>query len=322
MRALMMAMAAIVALMGIAGLGGFDWASGERFRLGYSAMCSSDEECADQIPCTEDRCLNQCVHIPRDERCESSQCAIGECLGARGCRNTPVNEGGTCADDGADCTTDVCENGRCLHLPIDAQCLTNGCRAASCDPSRVFTNEDSCMVGEPLLEGAVCPDDGETCTIDFCRSDLCVHEPLADQEACRQVRPLHRLALATAAANRSLAAEIRVRARDGVTIPEAQLAKLATVAAALDDVARSLADNLARGTTCVSTRAKAAAKLKTAIPIVTAVKKKLLRARFIPPDDVPGLRSRGRQIVRDLRSLRHDLKALARMHARVPSGCR
>jgi hypothetical protein len=85
--------------------------------------CGDDEQCADDIPCTTDRCdqeLGRCRHAPDDSQCEDELYCNGAelCDPKLGCRSGPPVE---CAD--ADpCTIDTCveKTQTCSRAPRDA----------------------------------------------------------------------------------------------------------------------------------------------------------------------------------------------------------
>ncbi len=95
--------------------------------------------CADDDPCTDDRCAP-----------------------GLGCQFAAL----TC-DDGDACTTDACRPGTgCVATPLTCPAATDPCRTQRCDPSL------GC-VATPLADGTAC-DDGLACTLDRCVAGTCV----------------------------------------------------------------------------------------------------------------------------------------------------
>jgi len=105
--------------------------------------CATDEQCDDQIACTEDICGSGgvCRLTPLDARCEGEQ----RCVPGLGCRD-PSCEGASECDDGVFCNgAERCIAGQCFDADSDRDC-----------------------------------NDGDDCTRDFCNVgvDSCAHEVL------------------------------------------------------------------------------------------------------------------------------------------------
>jgi hypothetical protein len=100
-------------------------------------------------------------------------------------------------DDGNPCTIDTCENGQCVHTPIDCDYLdgwvADGSPYTACNGTDVCTYQDmvyldyECVGGNCVptetdwrtdLIGCVSCDDGNPCTIDTCVDGECVHTPI------------------------------------------------------------------------------------------------------------------------------------------------
>jgi PKD repeat protein len=97
-------------------------------------------------------------------------------------------------DDGDPCTIDTCENGTCVHTPIDCDYLDDwyedGSTYTECDGNDVCTYQDMVYLDYECVEGNCVPtetdwrtdliscqscDDGDPCTIDTCENGTCVH---------------------------------------------------------------------------------------------------------------------------------------------------
>jgi hypothetical protein len=169
-------------------------------------------DCSDGIACTADRCIDgACHHDPQDRRCGGEGCAVGACrpdapdADAAGCVELVVDDGDMCADDGMACTDDVCTTDGCLHVPIDSRCSTAGeCSQALCAPERDDRDADGCVIGPTLA----CGEDADPCTLDVCRAAACVHELVADVDACKPLTGVFRHALGLAAMTRALATDV------------------------------------------------------------------------------------------------------------------
>ena len=143
-------------------------------------------DCDDKDACSVDSCdpLSGCMHAPASEGfcaddgnpCTQDLCQNGACV------HPPVQEGLACADDGKACTTDVCSNGFCTHLPADGKaCVEDGNPCTS----------DVCKGGlcsHVASDGGICTDDGIDCTTDVCQGGLCKH-PAASGAACEDGNP-------------------------------------------------------------------------------------------------------------------------------------
>ncbi len=181
------------------------------YNIPIGECCSKDLDCADNQPCTNDKCdikagqtTGQCLHDKIPECCvstidcgDSKYCTIDSCV-----KN--ANEiSGTCAyskvqnccdtkaecDDGKTCTDDVCVNYTCIHGPdafkpnccdANADCNDgNACTIDSCDLStKLCKFVDN---GDPTCcTGASDCDDGKCTTADFCdTTNKCTHKDIA-----------------------------------------------------------------------------------------------------------------------------------------------
>ncbi len=128
------------------------------------------------------------------ELCDDGNSFDGDCCSSS-CQLVP--SGTACADDGNQCTDDVCDGfGSCSHPGLDATpcddglfcngqdtCSNGTCVGGSIDPCAGrpecddVCNEvaDNCEE----LAGVPCTDDGNQCTGDVCGGGLCIHPPVA-----------------------------------------------------------------------------------------------------------------------------------------------
>lgn len=134
--------------------------------------CTSDGECDDSNPCTDDSCVDAaCVNAANSASCDDGDpctypdtCGSGSCVpGANICGCTTD---GDCHDANA-CTTDRCDGGTCAHGAID--CFdSNPCTDDSCDPGEGCVNAPN---SDPC-------DDGDPCTHpDGCAGGACMPGP-------------------------------------------------------------------------------------------------------------------------------------------------
>lgn len=147
--------------------------------------CASNEDCADQNPCTDDICspeTHACVHPNNDAPCNDDKfCTDNDvCLGGA-CNGTPI----TCADD-ISCNIDTCneEIDDCEHENNDCNCES----AEDCDDSNPCTS-DSCEENNCQYENNAAPcDDGLHCNgSDTCGGGTCsVHagDPCSEGGEC------------------------------------------------------------------------------------------------------------------------------------------
>jgi hypothetical protein len=179
-----------------------------------SVCCTVDGDCRsdpDNNPCTDNGTVcpsnHRCTSTPLDgppcgSSCDPATCQSGTCVAG-----PPT----ACTDDDP-CTTDVCTDIGCAHVPIGLCCQTTG----ACTDDNVCTNDtcdldagrcvytvpdvscDPCRGGDPFECGPRCHhacvggrcqevtadcDDGNPCTDDTCDAATgCVHTPLAGTE--------------------------------------------------------------------------------------------------------------------------------------------
>ncbi|MBT9560558.1 MAG: LamG domain-containing protein [Myxococcales bacterium] len=148
-------------------------------RLPIANCCASDGDCDDENACTADTCDDErCVFSPRSD----TTCA----LAPGGCATSATCALGECVqvplecDDDSPCTADLCEGGTCLHAPI----------AGTCDDGSACTSGDTCAGGschgvaiaDCCTVDADCP--GSTCSPGVCASGTCDTTTAADTVTC------------------------------------------------------------------------------------------------------------------------------------------
>ncbi len=181
---------------------------------GYcAAKCNNDNDCDDEIDCTEDTCntaIGRCVHTAVDDRCFDTNWCDGEesCHPTLGCLDgEPID-----CDDETNCTLDECDNELqdCTHTPDDGACVSaTVCRAGYCTENDcayvnvegACNDADPCTVGDTCVSGRCVGtpfdcDDGNPCTAGACTASGCVFTALADYTACGDPGGLPRLCLA------------------------------------------------------------------------------------------------------------------------------
>jgi len=157
--------------------------TGARHPDGSCRVCASggwevqtDLACSDGDLCTiGDACEDNgsCVGVPLD--CSGDDCSSGgECDPQTGaCIYEPEPDGEPCADDGLDCTVDVCMGGACVHQRADFTCVIDG----ACVPDGMRTGAAECQgcnIGDdpfrisPLPDGASCAGGTGTCANGGC----------------------------------------------------------------------------------------------------------------------------------------------------------
>ncbi len=173
---------------------------------GQVAACTTDGQCDDENPCTDDRCADgSCQHAFNQAPCDDDQvcslvdqCQDGVCVGSdqidcdddnpcttdgcddqTGCVNHPNQNP---CDDASACTeNDSCSEGSCTgtQLVCDDEnvCTDNACdpatgcvftnNSAPCDDETACTEDDTCSGGTCAGTPLVC-DDENVCTDDGC----------------------------------------------------------------------------------------------------------------------------------------------------------
>jgi len=158
--------------------------------------------CNDGVACTIDSCATGigCVATPDDGRCDDDEsCTDESCDAEAGCLSASKPNGSTCSDGDACTTEDACTAGTCapqgpaLRCDDDDSCTTDSCLAAlgchyqenpaacpcaaqagplpagsACADGNDCSQDDRCDGAGQCLPGAVCPDDGDACTLEMC----------------------------------------------------------------------------------------------------------------------------------------------------------
>ena len=143
-------------------------------------LCSGDEECADNDPCTRDHCeFHGCENttVPDDTSCENaslcfegpSSCQSGDCVGT-----LPLD-----CDDENPCTLDSCDDALgCQRADVDDD---TPCADADLCNGNETCQLGVCEAGRPLL----CVEDGSVCTVESCDALAgCIIEDLGNDIDC------------------------------------------------------------------------------------------------------------------------------------------
>jgi hypothetical protein len=136
------------------------------------------------------------------------ECVGGQCVPTETDWRTDLVGCQSC-DDGDPCTIDTCENGQCVHTPIDCDYLDDwyedGSSYTACNGTQVCTYQDmvyldyECVGGQCVptetdwrtdLVGCQSCDDGDPCTIDTCENGECVHIPAAPEATASSNSPV------------------------------------------------------------------------------------------------------------------------------------
>jgi hypothetical protein len=179
---------------------------------GDCGQCCSNDDCADDLECTNDICFaGSCTHVPNNNACAENE----YCSAIAGCKELEPCTGeidGEC-EDGDPCTTDRCINLLCEHLGCDDDqlccpgvgcgsccadsqckdddpCTSDTCSEGRCENGPLCASSGSaggdvqCCVG---LDGASAScgtccsaaecNDGVSCTVDACERGACTHTP-------------------------------------------------------------------------------------------------------------------------------------------------
>ena len=159
------------------------------------ADCTFAADCATPL-CEEGICLSGAGSCPSGQYCDSEAGCLPRADGLEdaGVPADAAPSDAGCADaagcdDTFDCTDDTCEDGVCVHAPIDGRCSEGaegqcivdfGCQYAGC-------SRESCVAGP--CETAHC--DGDTCIIEStcgageeCCGDACVALGCDDANPC------------------------------------------------------------------------------------------------------------------------------------------
>lgn len=158
--------------------------------------------CNDGIACTVDACSPGvgCVATPDDARCDDGEsCTAETCSASSGCVYQDEPDGSACSDGDVCTTEDACTDGVCtpqgpaLRCDDGNACTTDSCLAmvgcyyeesptacpcatgtgplpsgTACADGNDCSADDRCDGSGQCVGGAVCPDDGDACTLDVC----------------------------------------------------------------------------------------------------------------------------------------------------------
>jgi len=187
--------------------------------------CQSDPDCEDANACTTDTCTiatGRCEYaaVPAGTTCgepSASECDLPDTCDGNGiCRDNHEPPGTACADDGNECTSDVCDAGVCTHPSLSEGTPCGDPMSTECDLHDICDGDGVCQpnfvqAGEPCGDpssdectqpdtcdgsGACqenhapsetpCTDDGDICTTDHCDSGICVHDPVVGDTDCNE----------------------------------------------------------------------------------------------------------------------------------------
>ena len=132
----------------------------------------------DANECTDDVCVTgECQHIARvGQACadEGNDCTIDVCDDTGACTHPAVADRQACADDGRFCTEDICTSGACTHPSKEAGVACGNPTAIECDAADTCDGAGNCAANF-AADATPCTPDQLACTIDECRSGVCVH---------------------------------------------------------------------------------------------------------------------------------------------------
>lgn len=135
-------------------------------------VLNSPVSCADQVPCTADRCnpeLGRCENAPQDSLCTEhagNPCMRDSCDASTGCVSTPVD--GSCSDNQSCTVGDTCSNGVCAG-ELDSQMA--GCvDLCPNDNTKSAPGVCGCGVPEDTFDS---DNDGTIDCMDACPDDQC-----------------------------------------------------------------------------------------------------------------------------------------------------
>lgn len=132
---------------------------------------TDEETCADDEPCTEDKCDGKaCSNPPSTAPCEADDnaCTQDVCAGGSCTPGGPKD-----CDDNNPCTNDTCDknSGACGHAAV--------ADGKTCDDGNACTSTDSCSKGACVGAVSTC-DDKNPCTNDTCdKASGCKSSPTA-----------------------------------------------------------------------------------------------------------------------------------------------
>jgi hypothetical protein len=146
--------------------------------VGSVCLGGTLQSCPDDgDPCSVTVCdpARGCVAVPASGvACDDGDaCTSGDrCLAGR-CTGDAVR----CAPDAYACTDEICVDGACRVVPVDARCPGDECTTAACRPGAARVDRRGCLT-TPRPDGEPCADDGIACTDDVCDTGSCLHVPI------------------------------------------------------------------------------------------------------------------------------------------------
>lgn len=148
-----------------------------------------EEPCAAGMTCKSDTCVAPCPAGYRDcdgnagNGCEMygpcGGCPLCQAWNGSACVAIASEHGTPCASDGNACTTDICSNGACTHVPmVCASPPTPSCVNGTM--RRTYSSDGTCGANGSCAYSSTdtACDDGNACTMDSCASGSCVFTPL------------------------------------------------------------------------------------------------------------------------------------------------
>lgn len=141
----------------------------------------------DNNECTADHCnAGLCHHVPlTGQGCtdDGNECTSDVCDDTGDCTHPALADLHPCTADGELCTQDHCLSGVCAHPPENAGLACGDPSSGECDAPDGCNGAGSCTANH-VADQTACTSDLLDCTIDECRSGICVHAaeiPLPDQ---------------------------------------------------------------------------------------------------------------------------------------------
>ena len=163
-----------------------------------SGTCTSDAQCDDGNPCTDDSCTiatGVCVHIDNKAPCSTGKCSMndtcsggtcqagtpvvcapldqchtaGICAPATGVCSNPTKADGTTCDDANACTqTDTCTAGVCTGTnPVTCTALDQCHAVGACTPATGMCTNPS------KADGTACSNNSKCSSMDTCMAGVC-----------------------------------------------------------------------------------------------------------------------------------------------------
>lgn len=167
---------------------------------GEEIKCINVEECDDNIPCSDEKCLaNRCEYNVNFGCCTTSAqcddldfCTVDICKNG-GCEHFKIGDPACCnkdtdCEDKNECTIDTCKKNKCVYtkstLPgcceKDIECDDfDPCTIDKCEAKQCYHINTCCFKDED------CDDGDDICTKDYCKDKKCVFEPTGMQGCCK-----------------------------------------------------------------------------------------------------------------------------------------